>query len=119
MKLDDFQKEILGICADDDIGLWVIIRRSEGDFRYPDKVTELVRRKTLLVIEDLLKSGLIEAGTFQEMIFRPFNMEVKETMQFIENKWDELGHRPSGGDVCWFRATSKGEQLALALRLNE
>lgn len=91
--LDVFKKEILGICADDDIGLWVIIRRSEGNFRYPYKAGELARRKTLLVIENLLQAGLFEAGTFQEKIFRSFNMEVKYIMQYIENKWDALGRR--------------------------
>jgi hypothetical protein len=117
MELDDFHKEILGECADDDIGLWVIIRHASGDFLYPDVVAEPVRRKALAVIKDLLEEGLIEAGTFHKMIYNPINLSVDETIRFIEEEWDALRRSPSLGDVCWFRATPKGEQLAHDLGL--
>lgn len=142
MELDNFHKEILGLCADDDTELWVIIRHASDDFSRPDPVPESVRRKTLNVIRDLLDAGLIEAGFFSWTIgvpenmrpdeaiqfvkdnqnaveYHPLNLRVDETIQFIEKEWDALGRRPSGGDICSFRATPKGERLAKELGLME
>lgn len=117
MDFQDIHKEILGLCADDDIGLWLIIKRVAKDDYIIDSVPEWGRQKTLEVLRDLLQNGLIGAGNFQAKDsggyeFQPLKLSTDEVINYIEREWDELGKTPNIGDICWFRATLAGEKLA-------
>lgn len=117
MELSKLHKDILWECADDDTGLWVIIRSISEEDYFADVLPEWVRQKTLQIIKDLLEEDLIEAGNFRENIYSTMCLQVNEIIAFIEREWDALGHTPSGGDVCWFRATPKGERLSHDLEI--
>jgi hypothetical protein len=52
-----------------------------------------------------------------EVIFQLYSMSVAETITFIENEWYKLERLPNLGEICWFRATPAGMQLANDLGL--
>lgn len=117
MELQEMHKEILGLCADDDTGLWLIIKRVSKDAYSISSVPDWVRQKTLTLIRDLLQGQLIEAGNPNGPKFQSLFSSVPETITYIETEWDKLGKTPNIGDICWFRATPAGEQLARELHL--
>jgi len=116
MNLPVIHKEILKLCADDDTGLWLIIKRVAEDAYSIVSVPDWVRQKTMEVIRDLLENELIVAGNPNGPKFQPLFSSVPETMTYIEQEWAKLGKTPNIGDVCWFRATPPGEQLASELQ---
>jgi len=122
MDLSDLEKELLAYCVEDDMGLWVIIHSVFGD-GYPNypKLPEWVQEKTLQTISSLLTKELVIIGQFVEkendIIFVPFVGISKEIVKKIKCEWTKLDRNPSLGDICWFRASDKGIQLAEILRL--
>lgn len=117
MELQDIHKEVLMLCADDDTGLWLVLRRICGDEYYFGTIPDWLRQKAMSIIHDLLSDGLIEAGNFEGEVsgkykFVPMLLPADEITKFIEQESNDLGKTPNMGDVCWFRATEFGEKLA-------
>ena len=117
MELQDIHKDILALCAADETGLWLIIKRVAKDQYSLEQLPTWVQSKTIEVIGDLLRKGLIEVGNPNGPTFEPISDSLEETIAFIEREWDKLGKTPNIGDLCWVRATSAGEQLARELDL--
>jgi len=118
MELQEIHKDILAECADDDMGLWAIIRRVyQGPYSYHARLPEWVRQKTIEIVRDFLQDQLIEAGNPNGPTFQPLSASVDEIIAYIEREGDQLGRTPNIGDVCWFRATSAGKKLANDLDL--
>jgi hypothetical protein len=74
------------------------------------------------IIRDMLKDNLIMAGNFEKedtgkYEFVPILLPVDRIIEFIEHEWASLGKTPNIGEVCWFRATASGENLAKELNL--
>ena len=111
MELSETHKEILRLSADDDTGLWLIIKRVAKDAYSTTSTPKWVRRKVIEVIRDLLDNQLIEAGNPNGPNFQPLFSTTNEIIRYIEQEWDGLGRTPNIGDVCWFRATPAGEKL--------
>jgi hypothetical protein len=120
MQLDETQRKILIYCSDDDMGLWVIVRYvTDPEFKYEKIIPEIGRKQVIRIIQEFMEEGLIEAGNPNGAEFTPIAGTVDDVIKFIEHEWEKLGKRPSGGDICWFRATPKGERLAHELVLDE
>ena len=120
MELQEIHKEILALCVDDYTELWLVIHRMSKDAYPRDSMPTWVRQKTLEVIDDLLHCGLISIGDFWgKPKFKPMSVTVTEAIDYIERIWDDLGHTPTIGDGCWFKATSDGEQLVHELGISE
>ncbi len=122
MGIQDIHKEILELCIDDGVGFWLILKRISKDTYALDSVPEWAHQKTVAVIKDLMQSGLIEAGNFVSddsgsFKFEPILLSVDEVITYIEQEWDKLGKSPNIGDVCWFKLTLSGKQLANELGL--
>lgn len=119
MELSDLHKMILVECARDDVQLCEVIFRVNGlqHYRQDEVLPPGVRRKVIEIIRDLLQEKLIQAGfppaiEAKEQIWTSLSLPPAETIDYIEQEWDHLGHNPSLGDVIWFKATDAGEQLA-------
>jgi len=115
MELTQHHKEILVECTEDNLGLWSIIWTVNGGGYSKNAILpEWVRQKTIEIVKDLLAQGLVEVGNFEaeSFEFQPLLLSTEETIKYIQREWDELGRPPTIGDVCWFRATATGRQLA-------
>ncbi|HET9909552.1 MAG TPA: hypothetical protein VFQ23_23090 [Anaerolineales bacterium] len=117
MKLQNIEKEILGLCVDDDTGFWLIIKRIAKDSYSIVSVPESVRKKTMEVIRHLLQNQLIVAGNPNGPKFRACSLSTPDLIAYIVQEWDKLGSTPNIGDICWFRATPAGEKLARELEV--
>ena len=111
----DIFKSVLLEAADDDIGLWAIQWKYCDYGRDPDIQT--ARKKTLKLIEELLVDGLIQAGMFtEEGDFELWNLSPVATLARTVTEWDKLESDPSIGDIVYFTATEKGQQVANTLQ---
>jgi len=122
MELSELQKKLLGDSAYDDMGLWVVIWEITEGLTTNDS-TEIIQRKTIDVIKEMLCNGWIVIGMpinkDSEVIFQLFPMSVDEAIKYIEKEWDKLSRLPNLGEICWFRATPAGKQLADKLGLED
>jgi len=122
MELSESQKHLLGYSAHDDMGIWVVVWEVTEAHTSNDP-SELIRQKSIQVIKEMMENGWIVIGMpvnkDGQVIFQLFSMSVDEAIAFIESEWDKLGKLPSLGDVCWFRATPAGKQLADELGLED
>jgi hypothetical protein len=117
MVYQDLEKEILYLCSDDETELWLIINRV-SKYSYNATIdSKLVREKTIEIIRKFLTDDLIEVGNPNELSFEKLLLSVDETIAYIEEEWNKLSKTPNLGDICWFRATPKGEQVAHELGL--
>ena len=120
MELSELQKALLEDSTHDDMGLWVVIWEITKAFTTKDP-PDLTRRKAINVIKEMLQNGLIVIGKpidkDSEVVFQLFPMSVDEAIDYIENEWNKLGRFPNLGEICWFRATPAGIQLANELGL--
>ncbi len=119
MELQELHKKVLALCADDYTGLWLIVSIVAENADSIDTVPEWVHKKTIDVVGDLLKSGLIVAGYIDTSShkFQSFDFSVEDTISYIQREWKELGRTPNIGDICEFFVTPAGEQLARELNL--
>jgi hypothetical protein len=118
MKLNRVQKDILTYCSDDDMGFWVVVRYvTEDKFGHIQMLPRREQKKVLREVRKLLDLGLIEIQQYNGTEFVKIEGSVSKLMGFIDREWKKLGVMPSGGDVCWFKATPKGEALARELNL--
>ncbi|MBN1372281.1 MAG: hypothetical protein JW987_10115 [Anaerolineaceae bacterium] len=115
MVIEEIHKGLLGYCAHDDMGLWIIPRRITNSDTIKEK-PEIVRRKSLEIIKEMLENGWIEIGIMvsrnNEITFQPLPMSTNKAMEFIDSEWVKLGRMPDIGEICWFRATPVGKKLA-------
>lgn len=116
MELSELQKGLLSYSALDDMGLWIIPWRiTNSGVTYESN--ESARSQTITVIRNMLENGWLAVGMpidkDGKVVFQMFSMSVDEAITFIESEWDKLGRLPDIGEVCWFRATPAGMQLAI------
>lgn len=110
-ELREPHRLILTLCSEDQTGLWFVIPHIRDFYRGDSPAT--IREKTLEVVHDLLKGGLIQAGhpTPDGKGFVPWQLAPAAAIARIKMEWEELGHEPSLGDVVWFAATPAGNRL--------
>jgi len=122
MKIKKIYKYLLDYCSTDYMGLWVIVW-NVTHAHTSQNPREIVQKKTLKVIEEMLKNGWIEIGVLilhdAEVNFQPLKLSVKEAINYINSEWELLGREPDIGEVCWFRATPAGIQLSNELRIKD
>jgi hypothetical protein len=122
MELNQLQKTLLEDSTYDDMGLWVVIWEITKAYTTKDP-PEIIRREAIGVIREMLRNGWIVIGTpinkDGEVVFQLFHMSVDRAIEFIEREWDKLDRFPNIGEVCWFRATPAGIQLANELGLGD
>lgn len=109
-KQDELKKEILVLCREDYIGLWVILEEVKGRFEKADSTEQ--RRRTLEVIRELLDKTLIQAGwpTPDGKGFEPWQLSVDETIRRIDMEWDALGREPNLWEIVWFTTTDADDR---------
>ena len=120
IDLNGLKREVLVECEEDYVGLWSIIwrvRYALNDGEYPpseeDRADPLeVRRITLRLVQELLESGLVQAGspTPDGRGFEPWSLGACESLARIESEWGALAREPNIGEIVWFTATEKGER---------
>jgi hypothetical protein len=104
------RESVLMEAVDDYVGLWSVaweFREKEGE-----KEPIEIRRKTLETIKSLLEEELIQPGMFNQAgVFELWNLIPKRALERIESEWDALGREPTLGEIVWFVATEKGEEM--------
>lgn len=110
--LKELDRRILTLCAESHIGLSSMIGHIAGASR--DGTPAELQSKTLAVVDQLLKEGLIRAGrpTPDGKAFVAWDLAAKESMERIKREWDTLGRAPAPGDITWFAATKEGVRAA-------
>lgn len=101
---------ILTLCTEDHVGLWFIIPHIKDFYRGDD--AKSIRARTLEVLQNLLDSGLIQAGhpTPDNAGFVAWDISPDATIARITREWGALAHEPSIGDIVWFTATPAGKK---------
>lgn len=117
MDLQPFHKQVLAICAHDDVGLWRIIVRVDREKRLVMPLPKEVRQVAVEAIRVLLEMGLIEAGNPNGPTFAAIPGTPTAVVALIQQGLDDLEEPIGPGDVCWFRATPAGKELAHDLDL--
>jgi hypothetical protein len=120
IDLNRLRKEVLKECEEDHVGLWSLIwqiRYALNGGKYPsredDRADPLeVRHLTLRLVQDLLETGLVQAGspTPDARGFEPWSLGPSEVVGRINSEWDALGREPNIGEVVWFTTTEKGQK---------
>jgi hypothetical protein len=120
MELSPLQKDLLGYSSNDDMGLWIIPWRITNS-GFTGESDASVRNQSITIIRGMLENGWLAIGmpidNDGKVVFQLFSMSVDESIEFIESEWDKLSGSSTLGDICWFRATPKGKQLAVELGL--
>ena len=120
MELSELQKGLLSYSSIDDMGLWIIPWRITNS-GVTKESNESVRNQSITEIRYMLENGWLAIGTpidkDGKVVFQLFSLSVDEAIAFIEREWNKLGRLPNIGEICWFRATPKGRQLAIELGL--
>jgi hypothetical protein len=118
MKLNKVHRQLLKLCSDDYVGLWFAMTPIEDTSKGADPME--VRSKTIRILYELLREGLIQAGfpTTDGRDFEPWSISVDEAIECINREWDALGREPSIGDIVWFATTEKGERELRRLNSN-
>jgi hypothetical protein len=76
------------------------------------QTAEQVRELSILVISELLNSGLMEAGDLRPSGFIPWGLPAPEALKRIETEWLQLPEGPDLGGICWLNLTEKGRLVA-------
>jgi hypothetical protein len=104
----NIKETILAQLKDDYVGLWEIIKEIEivldaFDATCPKNTyngTDL-RWELMVVIKDLLESG-VQAGTLLgDGGFKPFDLTNEQILEKINREWNEF-EKVSIGDIAWF-----------------
>ena len=112
MAFENLHKNILRACAEDHCGLWEVVERVSE--LYKDTSLEFIRATCLKILSDLLDGGYISAGIpTRDGCFDCWDMSVAQTMDRIKREWEQLGRKPSIGDIVWFSATLGGHRKLL------
>src|SRR5438128_8532537 len=107
--LEAMKRDLIAECRDDHVGLWSVIRYVEDEF--PGESPARIRKITLEVLYDLLRSGQIEAGfpDSNGVDFHPWPFPADAVIEQIKQKWPQQGPRPNVDEVAWFTSLSKLE----------
>jgi len=111
-NMESMKRDLLTEMADDHVGLWTV-RGYVGD-EMPGADEAALRKKTLDVLYDMLRSGAIEAG-FPDSNGRdfhrwPFAPEV--VIDYIKARWKPHGPPPKPGEIAWFTTPTRAFQAA-------
>ncbi|WP_164928458.1 hypothetical protein [Gloeobacter violaceus] len=107
MALSSVHNSILVESCEDYVGLWSVVWHFHKLLKQHDSTK--IRYQTLQIIEELLREGLIQAGSFSsDGSFVVWEIQPIEVIKRIENEWDALGRDPNLGEIAWFEATEKG-----------
>src|SRR5262245_43882319 len=113
--LDSIQRDLLVEGLEDYVGLWEVakdVRRLYGEIP-PGTVHELVMQR----IRPLLREGLIVPGLPTEGgRFSAWDCDADSAVNRIDAEWSKLGRDPNIWEVCWFKNTDKGNELAMNMR---
>jgi hypothetical protein len=104
---ESLKQSIVTECEDDHVGLWSIIRDVENELRGANEAE--IRRETLDILYELLKSGVIEAGfpDSNGRDFHPWPFPPQVIIDKIEKTWKSKASRPRLGEVVWFTKTGR------------
>ena|SRR5712692_735747 len=129
VDLNRLKRDVLAECREDYVGLWSIIwrlRYALNGETYPLREDDRadpseIRRLTLQLVQELLESGLVQAGlpTPDGKEFRPWPLTTREAITRINSEWNTLGREPNIGDLVWFTTTEKGDKELEALRTDK
>lgn len=99
---------LLAEAEEDHVGLWEVIGNAKRVS--PNANSTEIQRITLDLVNELLNSGLIEAGfpASDGRSFIPWSGGSVEMVNRIKSEWNGLGREPNLGDVVWFNITDKG-----------
>lgn len=115
MSLSGGQKSILreGLC--DYVGLWELAKHAVKSSRS----SELghVQRMVLVEVGPLVLNGLVEVGRLapRPVGFEPWPGPPAEVLDRLVAEWRAFGAMPNIGDVCYFRNTRAGVDIARKL----
>lgn len=101
------KRDLLAECADDHVGLWVVVGYVEDEMQTAND--DEIRNSTLEVLYELLKSGKIEAGypDSNGVDFHPWPFPADVLIDHIRSAWKSLGRRPNPGEIAWFTTPSR------------
>ena len=117
MEYTGVQRRTLVMCAEDHVGLWLLIREIKDSAKKRiDPAT--VQRRTLNVLRPLLEEGLVQAGhpAPDGRRFVPWPLPAAEVIGRTKREWDALGREPNIGDIVWFTTTEKGDRAVRELK---
>ncbi len=68
-------------------------------------------------IQEILESGLMQIGMFEpndksKLEYQIWDADINSIMNRIETEWNELGRKPSIGDIAGLITTETGEKEA-------
>jgi hypothetical protein len=112
IEIDEASRGILLDCAEDYVGLWVVIREVRRFL--PSEATDAeVRDRTLRVLRQLLEANLIQAGLPRPdgTKFDSWNLSADDTIERIAQEWETLIDEPNIGDIVWFWTTEDGDHM--------
>lgn len=101
VNLRKLEEEFLVEAGQDYVGLWQLV----GAVRRKLQVSEPseVRRLTLLLVRDLLASGLQAVALTSDGGCVPWlKNDVQSVINRIEREWSALGREPNIGEIVWF-----------------
>lgn len=114
MEIDPVQRFVLCAGANDYVGLWEVakfIRRSRGTTTF-----ESVREIALASLGQLIVAGHVEAGALLPGGgFTSWGLSPRDCVDRINREWSGLGGDPNIGDICWFKNTETGDEIARGL----
>jgi hypothetical protein len=103
---ESLKQNVIAECEDDHVGLWSIVRDVREEL--PEASESEIRRETLELLYELLKSGRIEAG-FPDSNGRSFHrwpFPPRAIIDRIEAGW-RPGTWPAIGEIVWFTSPGK------------
>jgi len=113
-ELTPLQREVLALCADDYTALAHIVKRVAKGSYWEKPLPRWVQDQTIDLVRALLEYELITAGRLRNPNgpeFTRLSLAPSEVVAYINTEWDNLDKTPDIGDICWFSATSQGENL--------
>ncbi|WP_143653471.1 hypothetical protein [Streptosporangium subroseum] len=69
----------------------------------------------ILAVGQLLKSGLMVAGTLRDDGFHPWEVSPSEALLIIEREALSLGRLPEVGEICWLNSSAEADVIAQGL----
>ena len=110
IALDEIRDTLLAECAEDDVGIWEVVRavRQEN----PGLDSSATQAAALDVIRSLLETRIVQAGTLSNdergWAFREWNVEPAQAVESIRLKWNALGRDPDIGDIAFLASKRNG-----------
>lgn len=104
---ESLRQSLLTECEEDHVGLWSVIRDVEDELQGANEAE--IRRETLDIVYELLKSGMIEAGfpDSNGQDFHPWPFPPEDIINQIKKSWKSKESRPGLGEVVWFTKSGR------------